>query len=198
MNGNDAAGTAANAAGTSTGNSALLKIKIPKRSKVKFDVETPELNRHVFQTFGESQDKKQFTKMMEALRRYVNKHCKHAGDMSKLFNFENPTIDPPEDISADEAKMPMKLLKWTENTKNYLQREQPLEDNLKTIHSVIWGQCSLSLQAKIKPEKEYVEKDKANDCAWLLAQIKNAIYKFDSKKDVFYSIVEARATLEFV
>ena len=100
-NGDDATSAATNATGTSTGNSAPPKIKIPKRPKVKFDGETPELNGHVFQTFGESQDKRQFTKTMEALRRYVNKHCKHAGDMSKLFYFENPTIDPPEDISAD-------------------------------------------------------------------------------------------------
>jgi hypothetical protein len=135
---------------------------------------------------------------MEALRRYVNKYCKHAGDMNPIFELKDPVLVPPIDITPTEAKDPLWMLRWIENTKLFLRKEQSLADNMKIVHAVIWGQCSLSLQAKIKQETDYIVKDKTNDCAWLLKQIKNAIYKFDAKRDIFYSIVEARATLEFV
>ena len=180
------------------GNNTQSRYKNHRRTKVKFEGETPEMNGHVFQTFGESQDKRQFTKTMEALRRYVNKYCKHAGDMNPIFELKDPVLVPPIDITPTEAKDPLWMLRWTENTKLFLRKEQSLADNMKIVHAVIWGQCSLSLQAKIKQEKDYIVKDKTNDCAWLLKQIKNAIYKFDAKRDIFYSIVEARATLEFV
>lgn len=170
-NGGDAAAAVATNPGSAAGPNATAKPKFHKRTKIKFEGETAEMNGHVFQTFGESMDKRQFTKTMEALKRYINKQCKHAGDMSELFDFKNPTVTEPTDITVDEARDAIKMLRWTEKTKKYLRREEALKDNLKIVHAVIWGQCSLSLQAKIKQEKDFVSKDKANDCAWLLLQI---------------------------
>jgi len=108
------------------------------------------MNSHVFQTFNESQNKRQYTKTMESLQRYVNKNCKHAGDLDSLFKLEKPTITPPADTSSEDAANTIKLLKWTESTKTYMRREQAFEDNLRDIYSIIWGQCSLSTQVKIK------------------------------------------------
>jgi hypothetical protein len=144
------------------------------------------MNGHVFQTFNESQDKRQYTKTLEALQRYVNKNCKYASDLDELFKLEEPTITRPEDISAEDVKDQIKLLKWTEDAKAYIRREQALQDNTRDIYSIIWGQCSLSLQAKIKQEKDFIENDNKKKCVWLLKQIKNAIYKFDSKRDLFF------------
>ena len=124
---------------------------------------------------------------MEALQRYVNKNCKYAGDLDNLFKLEKPTITSSIDISATDVSDPIKLLKWTKTAKAYIRREQTLEDNTRNIYSIIWGQCSLSLQAKIKQEKDFVDKDNNKECAWLLKQIKNAIFKFDSKMDPFLS-----------
>ena len=57
------------------------------------------------------------------------------------------------------------------------------------------GQYSVSIQAKIKKDNEFGEKDNDKDCAWLSNQIKSVLYKFDSKRDTFYSLVEARSML---
>jgi hypothetical protein len=72
-----------------------------------------------------------------------------------------------------------------------------MDGNKRNIYAVIWGQCSLAIQAKVKQGRDYTSKHKDKDCAWLLNQIKSAIYKFDAKRDIFYSLVEAIATLEF-
>ena len=109
----------------------------------------------------------------------------------------DPKVTPPADITSLEADDKLKLLKWAEETKTYLRRQQAMDGNKRNIYAVIWGQCSLAIQAKVKQEKDYTSKHKDKDCAWLLNQIKSAIYKFDAKRDIFYSLVEAIATLEF-
>ena len=72
-----------------------------------------------------------------------------------------------------------------------------MKDNVRDVYSVIWGQCSLPIQAKMKQEVEFKSKNDDKDSAWLLNQIKSAVYKFDSKRDIFYSISEARTNLEY-
>ena len=53
-------------------NSNKKKKNMPKR--VYFDGETEAMQGHVFQTFAESGNRRQFTKTVEALERYINKN----------------------------------------------------------------------------------------------------------------------------
>ena len=95
------------------------------------------MNGHVYQTYSESQDKRQFTESMEALQRYSNKHCKYAGDIDDLYILKTPTVAEPADISLTDASDPIKMLKWTESTKTYLKCDQALNDNFRYIYSVM-------------------------------------------------------------
>lgn len=63
------------------------KFKTPRVPKITFKGETADMNGQLFQTFVESRNKRQFTKTMEALERYVNKNCNFSEDMSSLFKF---------------------------------------------------------------------------------------------------------------
>lgn len=42
----------------------------------------------------------------------------------------------------------MEKIIWEESAKNDAKRKEILEDNVRKIRSVIWGQCSPALQAK--------------------------------------------------
>ena len=141
---------------------------------------------NVFQTLAESKNRQQFLKTVEALERYSNKKLKHLGDLQHLFQMhELPTLKSPGDITDSEAKNPAKLLIWQEGMKSYLKREQVLKDNLRDLFSVIWGQCSTSIQSSIRQEDSYEEKKTDADCGWLLREIKCIIFKFASKKQKF-------------
>lgn len=65
------------------------------------------------------------------------------------------------------------------------------------MYSVIWGQCSLSIQAKLKQNTDFKQKNKDKDCVLLLNEIKSAIYRYNSTSDIFYSISEAQSNLEY-
>jgi len=113
---NDNAGTIARNRNTNTS----AQPKTPRGPKTTFKGDTTDINGHVFQLFPESQNKRQYTKTMKALQRYVNKNCKFAGDLNSLFKLVAPKLVPPIDISADDISNPIKMLKWTEATKTFI------------------------------------------------------------------------------
>ena len=172
-------------------NSNKKKKNMPKR--VYFDGETEAMHGHVFQTFAESGNRRQFTKTVEALERYINKKLKFPKDMKSLTNkLKQPIVTEPAAITENDAKDRSKILIWKEDMKVYHKRKQCLEDNLMDVFAVIWGQCSVSVQAKVKLSKEYDEKKDDVDCAWLLNEVKNVINKLEGKRHKFSAIVEAR------
>ena len=66
------------------------------RNKKKFVGESKDMNKHVFQTFVESNDQKQFTKTVEALGRWASVTLKQSGDLLPIYReLKNPNIEEP-------------------------------------------------------------------------------------------------------
>ena len=82
-------------------------------------------------------------------------------------------------------KSKAKTLKWEESMKTYCKQETTLQGNLRNIFMVIWGQCSPAMQTKVKQHSDYKIKSRDTDCEWLLAQIKEVMYKFEGNTDLF-------------
>ena len=57
--------------------------------------------------------------------------------------------------------------------------------------AVAWGQCSNAMKAKIKSINEYKTKSSENNCAWLLQQVRAVTLQFDSKHNLFLSLLDA-------
>lgn len=87
----------------------------------------------------------------------------------------------------------MARIVWKEAVKSYCGRNTALLGNLAALYAVIWGQCSESMKAKIKANRDYVEKSAANDCFWILKQIKSVTLKFDSKRNGYIALLDATA-----
>jgi hypothetical protein len=52
------------------------------------------MNGHVYQTFNENDDKRQFGKTTEALGRWINMHTKNSGDLMVLYtDLEDPVVE---------------------------------------------------------------------------------------------------------
>jgi hypothetical protein len=157
------------------------------------------MNGHVYQTFNESDDKRQFGKTTEALGRWINMNTKNSGDLMALYtDLRDPTtaITRPENLDAADADDPIEQLLWKETVKDYITRRRSLVDNLRAVYSVIWGQCSPTMKAKLMSLTNYEAQSRACDCVWLLQQIKAVMYKFEGQRDIFLAMGEARSTLD--
>ena len=67
-----------------------------------------------------------------------------------------------------------------------------LKSNQHTMYKVIWGQCSKNMQTKLKALTDYLKETEADNCAWLLNQIKGAIHQFNTEEYIYFSLTEAR------
>ena len=149
---------------------------------------TEETNGHVFQRFNESDNKKQFSKMVEAVGEYIAKKLKYPGDMDSLTkDLVLPTIPEPEELDPEETNLLVKAI-WNKKVTSYCTRTDYLKSNFKTAYAVIWGQCSEAMKTKLTSFNDF----KTNDCIWILKEIKGITYGFEGQPYIFLSLDNAR------
>jgi hypothetical protein len=152
------------------------------------------MNGHVFKCFDEQSDRRQFNRTVEALEEYAKKTLKHSEDLAPLFvdQITLPTSDEPDDPDPNATQT--QTLIWNEEVKEYVKRARQLRGNLATLYTVAWGQCSETMRAKVKLLEDYTERTGDNDCAWLLKQIRAVTLQFDSNRNSFLSLLDARTS----
>ncbi|KAI2510045.1 Reverse transcriptase (RNA-dependent DNA polymerase) [Fragilaria crotonensis] len=147
---------------------------------------------HVFECFEEQNDRRQYGKTVEALDAYARKTLSYSADLAPLFatTMMAPTIERPDDIVEDAGKLEEMI--FAEEVKEYVKRTRTLKSNLATIFAVAWGQCSEAMKARVKTHSGYDEMAMANDCVWLLKQIRSVTLQFHDNKDSFMSLLDAQ------
>ena len=81
-------------------------------------------------------------KTMQALEEWGNTHLKFPDNLVPLYEEQKtPVLSGPSDLTDAMAKNPGDTIKWTEAMKLHSKREQALKGNLRTLFTVIWGQC---------------------------------------------------------
>jgi hypothetical protein len=155
---------------------------------------TPEMNGNVFECYDEQTDRRQYAKTIEALEGYVKKGLKYAEDLAPLFapEMKLPTLEKPTKPGegADETDLAI----WNEEVRDYAKRKRVLRGNLAAIHAVIWGQCSEAMKAKVKSLDGYSDSVAADNCEWLLNNIKAVTMQFDAKHNGYISMLDATAS----
>jgi len=149
---------------------------------------------NVFECYSERNDRKQFTKTLEALQEYVKKTVRSPDDMAPLFGdtIKDPTVDEPDDLDKGAGRLKQEI--WKEEIKEFVKRKRVLRDNKATVYSVIWGQCSPEMQAKLRSLDEYQKRTDDNDCAWILKEIRAVAHQFDAKRNGFLALLDARTS----
>ena len=109
------------------------------------------MNGHVFQTTAERKNNQQFERTLEALQAYAFKNLDNANDiMPILRNLKDEEIPEPADISDEDAKSKLKQRVWEKNVDKYVERVAKLTQNVATMYSVAWGQCSKQMQSRVQ------------------------------------------------
>jgi Zinc knuckle len=151
---------------------------------------TTEMHGHVFQVFSESNSEKQYAKTIEVLSQYVAKTMKHANDLAPLFKkLDVPTITTPKPLDSSASDVEKEI--WKEEIKVHVARKNILAMNLMALHSVIWGQCSPNMQAKVKSMTGFEKAHEDGDCVWLLKSIKGVTYSFSSERYTYAALHDA-------
>jgi hypothetical protein len=157
-----------------------------------FKGNTEEMNGHVFQCFKECEDRKQFSKTVEALGEYIAKNLKYPGDMASLTNFFiRPEIPKPTELEVSETNILIITIR-EKKVPAYCTRTDYLDSNLKTAYAVIWGQCSKAMKAKLTSLDDFETKSHESDCVWILKEIQGITYRFEGQRYIYLSLDNAR------
>lgn len=148
---------------------------------------------NVFQCHGESLNKQQFLKTLGVLEEHINKTLKHSKDvMSICKTLEVVELTQPENLTKEEHDNDMgKRLMWELSIKTYMRRMDTMADNIITIYSIVWGQCSPMMQSKIASLDGYKAKSDESDCVWLIKEIQGITHRFEGTRNVFISLDDA-------
>ncbi len=162
------------------------------RNRSTFKGSTEGMCGHVFECYEEQDDRRQYLKTVEALDAYARKTLPYTADLAPLFaaTMKAPEVEQPDNIATDADKLTEMI--FAEEVKEFVKCTRTLKSNLATIFAVAWGQCSEAMKARVKTRKGYEAMAVANDCVWLLSQIRSVTLQFHDSKDSFMSLLDAQ------
>ena len=139
-----------------------------------------------------------FKETMQKVEVYVAENFpKSAKSMRKLFNDppSNPIITPPEEPTGANAESRLQIALHMDKVGRYHVAKDTLENNLHSLFTVLWGQCSPGVQGRLRGLTQFLPKKEAHDCSWLLEEIRQVMYNSSSGRYKLKLLYEAKLDL---
>ena len=161
---------------------------VPKQAK--FEGKCDDLKGHIYD-YSHAKQADQFAKTTKEIADYVGSTYKHGGDIRlAVLNLDPPPLPMPDDPPT-EANETQKLI-WKKRIEQYIAREDKLEENLKTLYSLIWGQCSDIMRQKVEASPKFRDISESANSIELLKAIKKIAFNYQSQKHLPHSVHEAK------
>jgi hypothetical protein len=129
------------------------------------------------------------TKTTEEVAEYVGRTTCSSDARTAKETLILPTFDYPSD-PVTEASATEKG-KWTKRVDTMVCREDRFDEDLKKVCSLIWGQCTELLRAKLQAKDGCGQMKAEHDTIELLKSIKDCVFKFSDQKKAAHSPHEA-------
>ena len=110
-------------------------------SRQRFEGATEELKGEIFDLVG-SRSADLFIKTKKAVVNYVGRTYQHSGDIRRAIEtLTLPTIPMPIAPVADPIPVLLAAI-FSEQVKEYVKQTSRLQENIKRLWALVWGQCS--------------------------------------------------------
>jgi hypothetical protein len=97
---------------------------------------------------------------------------------------------PPKDLAKERSNTDEAI--WKAEVDVFVKRKEAYRENKCALYSIVWSQCSDAMQAKIKSTNRFSEMHDDNDSLSLLKVIKGVSYKFESQKNIYLALDNAK------
>jgi len=148
-----------------------------------------DLKGHIYDT-SDARQSDQFIKTTREISEHVGRTYKYGGDIRlAVENLSLPTIAQPADPPEDAGRTTIRI--WERSVDEHVKRLTGLEENVKSLFSLVWGQCSDVVRQKVEAHDNYEETSRAGNGIALLKILKGISFHFQSQKYPCHSIHEA-------
>ena len=161
-----------------------------KPETAKFTGKCEKLKGYIFDV-GPGIKQDNFSDTLKNMCIHVGDTYKHGGDI-RLAMENMQTID----ITNDEPKPPANLddkvefLKYSKRLDRYIEQEEGIKRKVKSLFSLIEGQCSTAVWDKIKALEQYGNRKRVYDSIWLLESIQALSYQYHKNKYPEHALVD--------
>ena len=122
-----------------------------------------------------------YTRTTREIADHVGRNYTNGADVRQaIMKGVTPTFATP--ISPAAGADAGTVCKWKKRIDGIIKREDILEANLKTLFSLIWGQCTEVLRAKIEAVPGFEDVSDDADSLALLVLLKKESYNFQTSK----------------
>ena len=150
----------------------------------KFEGKCGELKNHIFE-YNHYKQADQHVNTKREIEEYIGRTYKYGTDVKiSLENLKVYDIPEPGDRPTGDAKIYI----WQKQVDEHIKRQIALEENLKTAYTLIWGQCSDMMRAKIEASKNYSQMRSTYDSIMLLKELKDVTFRFEDQKYIYESL----------
>ena len=119
----------------------------------KFEGKCADLKGHIYDC-SDVRQSDQYTKTTKEIAEYVGRTYKYGGDTRlTVETLKKPVIvaptDPPDDATKTDGKI------WEKEIDAYVKKKDHIEENVKTLYSLNWGQCTDIMRQKIEAHESF-------------------------------------------
>jgi hypothetical protein len=162
-------------------------VHTPKETKFEGRVES--LNGYIFDCSYHQSD--EYTKTIKEIAEYVGRTYKYGNDAKLAIEYlRTPVFQIPADPAETASRSEQKI--WEKEIDEYVKRKSVYNENMKSAYSVVWGQCSNAMRAKLESRDTHENIALAGDVIGLLRNIKDAAFSFQSEKYKVHALHEAK------
>ena len=152
----------------------------------KYKGDTEELHCEIY-NIGVPNQAELFTSTTKKVASYAGRTCKYPQDIRlAIKNIEDITISYPLTCGTGDVIIDNLFLSCDINA--FIKREATYESNKATIVSVVIGQCSDALKAKLESKTNYDAIHNQQDVILLLKMLQSIAYDCESQKYPFLAL----------
>ena len=138
----------------------------------------------------------EFEGTIDQLANYVGSKFEHGGEIRGVIkNLEPVVIAQPQPLPDFPAPNTVQNKIWELDIVAYVKKRNKIDDGLKKLYSLIWGQCTDHMKAKLESTPGFSTMNNNQDSLTLLKEIKGFTFQFDSDKYLPLSLAEATCRL---
>ena len=132
-----------------------------------------------------------FAKTTKEIAGFVGRTYKYGGDIRLVVeNLEMVSITTPKDPPKDSTRTEERI--WEKEVDEFVKRSTYLKENIKTLYSLVWGQCTDIMQQKVEATDIFETMSMEGNGLTLLKVIKDVNYNFQSQKYLPHSLYESK------
>jgi hypothetical protein len=157
----------------------------------KFEGRCEDLSGHIYDYANPRQAADQFTKTTREICEYLGRTYKYGADTKMaLETMAEPTFAEPTDPVATATRTQVRI--WEKQVDEHVKRGSMLTENLNTAYSLIYGQCSDAMRAKLESRPNHIAIEGAADSIGLLENIRTVMFQFQSQRYAPLALHEAK------